>query len=86
MTSHIVCLTGLTDRYAPVIEPGDTILTVPFDVPDHPDAIQTSVPDVFATHGLTPTPSAEGIVNLSRFQAIVLHEVGNNAIECTTST
>ncbi len=62
MTWHIICLAGPTDSYAPDLAPGDGLLYVPYDIPNHPDAVQTSLPDVFATHGIDPTTAAHDLL------------------------
>ncbi len=62
MTWHIVCLAGPTDDYTPKTADGDAVLRVPFDRPGDPDAPQSSVPDVLATHGLLPIPAADDLL------------------------
>ncbi len=42
MTWHIVCLAGPTDRYAPTLVSGDSLLRVPFDTPEDADAPRKS--------------------------------------------
>lgn len=62
MTWHIVCLAGPTDDYVPATASGDSTLLVPFDHPDHPDALQNSVADVLAAHALNPGPEADDLM------------------------
>lgn len=62
MTWHIVCLAGPNDHFAPRTAMGDAVLTVPFDVPGHPDTLQSSVSDVLATAGLTPPDAAHDLL------------------------
>jgi len=53
MTWHIVCLAGESDKFSPKLKRGGESLIVPFDVPEHPDSLQTSVPEVLARHAIT---------------------------------
>ena len=61
MTWHIVCLAGPDDQYVPTTRPGDAVLVVPFDRAGD-GAPQTSLADVLATHGVTPTPAAHDLL------------------------
>jgi hypothetical protein len=61
MTWHIVTLAGPEDKYAPKLKTGDRQLVVPFNVPGHPDSLQTGVHDVLAEYGLLPSLAAHDL-------------------------
>jgi hypothetical protein len=63
MTWHIVTLAGPEDNFTPVLKTGDRQLVVPFNVPGHPDSLQTRVQDVLAEYDLSPTLSARDLLN-----------------------
>lgn len=63
MTAHIVCLAGPADDYKPKLTNTDQLIIVPIDIPDHPDALQTSVADVTAKFDLSPSQSVLDLLN-----------------------
>ena len=63
MTWHIVTLAGAEDTYTPTVKPGDQQLVVPFNVPGHPDSLQSSVHEVLAEHDLSPIVAAHDLLN-----------------------
>ncbi|MHB8644380.1 MAG: Qat anti-phage system QueC-like protein QatC [Thermomicrobiales bacterium] len=62
MTWHIVCLAGPEDHFTPHVAAGDAVLTVPFDVPGHPESLQSSVPDMLTTAGLSIPDAAHDLL------------------------
>jgi hypothetical protein len=63
MTWHIVTLAGPEDNYTPVLKSDDQQLVVPFNVAGHPDSLQARVQDVLAEYDLSPTLSAQDLMN-----------------------
>jgi hypothetical protein len=63
MTWHIVTLAGPEDNYTPALKTDYQKLVVPFNVPGHPDSLQTRVQDVVAEYDLSPSLSAQDLLN-----------------------
>jgi hypothetical protein len=63
MTYHIVCLAGPDDQFSLQAKHRGSIVFVPFDSPEHPDHLQTTIPDVFAKFGVTPSTDARDFLN-----------------------
>jgi hypothetical protein len=60
MTWHVVCLAGPDDNFTPRLKPDDQVVTVPFNIEEHPDSFTTTVPDVLARYGIAiPTPASD---------------------------
>jgi hypothetical protein len=62
MTTHIVCLTGPQDTYAPDLAQGDQALVVPFNIPDHPAAIQHRLVEICTRFGIAPSRAASDLL------------------------
>jgi hypothetical protein len=58
-------LAGEGDKFTPRVKDGDRVLLAPFEIPDHADSLQTSVPDVLARHELTLPPPAHDFLNMA---------------------
>ncbi len=62
MTWHVLCLRGPGDTFRPTIGLADQILEVPFGIPGHEQAVQSSVGSVFEHYGLILSESAEDLL------------------------
>jgi 7-cyano-7-deazaguanine synthase in queuosine biosynthesis len=63
MTWNVVTLAGQSDKFKFKVRGQDESLIVPFDIPDHPDIVQSSVIDVLAKHSLLLQPAAHDLLN-----------------------
>ena len=63
MTWHIITLAGPEDNYTPALKTDDQQLVVPFNIPGHPASLQTRVHDVLTEYDLSPTLSAQDLLN-----------------------
>src|SRR6266487_937546 len=62
MTWHVLCHRGFSDTFRPTIGPEDQLLEVPFGIPSHEKAVQSSLRDLMAQYGLTLSESTEDLL------------------------
>lgn len=64
MKFHLICLAGPEDKYSPALKVDETALTIPFNIGDHADSVQTNIYQLVAKHDIQPSLIVHDLLNL----------------------